>query len=231
MENKGFYIKDLPQSGEVTFLAAVIEKELRPKRNGGSFLSVRLADRSGELDAKAWDDPETVTQLFDCNDVVKVRGAMEQYNDKPQLIVRRIRRCEPQEYTASDFYPASIRDPEEMFGELESFVAMVRDEPLRQLLESIINDVSISARLKTAPAAMKIHHAFRGGLLEHVLSLCNLAAALTAHYPRLNLDWIIAGAILHDLVKIETLEIKGGVCFSSTPAADQIATEHTRVTR
>src|ERR1019366_9368738 len=77
MENKGFYINDLPQSGEVTFLAAVIEKELRPKRNGGSFLSVRLADRSGELDAKAWDNPETVAQLFDCNDVVKVRGAME----------------------------------------------------------------------------------------------------------------------------------------------------------
>ena len=77
MENKGFYINDLPQSGEVTFLAAVIEKELLPKRNGGSFLSIRLADRSGELDAKAWDNPEAVAQLFDCNDVVKVRGAME----------------------------------------------------------------------------------------------------------------------------------------------------------
>jgi len=86
---------------------------------------------------------------------------------------------------------------------------MVRDEPLRQLLESITNDVSISSRLKTAPAAMKIHHAFRGGLLEHILSLCNLAAALTAHYPRLNLDWLIAGAILHDLGKIETLELTG----------------------
>ena len=154
MENKGFYINDLPQSGEVTFLAAVIEKELRPKRNGGSFLSIRLADRSGELDAKVWDNPETVAQLFDCNDVVKVRGAMEQYNDKPQLIVSRIRRCETQEYTASDFYPASIRDPEEMFGELEAFVAMVHDEPIRQLLESFINDVPISSRRKTAPAAM-----------------------------------------------------------------------------
>jgi hypothetical protein len=75
MESKGFYINDLPQSGEVTFLAAVIEKELRPKRNGGSFLSVRLADRSGEIDAKAWDNPETVAQLFDCNDVVKVPGS------------------------------------------------------------------------------------------------------------------------------------------------------------
>jgi 3'-5' exoribonuclease len=208
MENKGLYINDLPQSGEVTFLAVVIEKELRPKRNGGSFLSIRLADRSGELDAKAWENPEAVAQLFDCNDV-KVRGAIEHYNDKPQLIVSRIRRCEANEYLPADFYPASTRDPEEMFGELENFVAMVRDEPLRQLLESVVNDASINQRLKTAPAAMKIHHAFRRGLLEHVLSLSNLAAALTAHYPRLNLDWLIAGAILHDLGKIETLELTG----------------------
>jgi len=123
--------------------------------------------------------------------------------------VSRIRRCEANEYTAADFYPASTRDPEEMFGELEVFVAMVRDVPLRQLLESIVTDASISQRLKTAPAAMKIHHAFRGGLLEHILSLCNLAAVLTAHYTRLNLDWLIAGAILHDLGKIETLELTG----------------------
>ena len=73
-----------------------------------------------------------------------------------------------------------------------------------------MTDASISQRLKTAPVAMKIHHAFRGGLVEHVLSLCNLAAVLTAHYPRLNLDWLIAEAILHDLGKIETLELRGG---------------------
>jgi len=106
-------------------------------------------------------------------------------------------------------YSASTRDPEEMFGELGAFVAMVCDLPLRQLLEAIVSDASISRRLKTAPAAMKIHHAFRGGLLEHILSLCNLAAALAARYKRLNLDWLIAGAILHDLGKIETLELMG----------------------
>jgi 3'-5' exoribonuclease len=95
-----------------------------------------------------------------------------------------------------------------MFGELETFVAMVRDEPLRQLLESIVNDASINQRLKTVLAAMKIDHAFRGGLLEHVLSLCYRASAWTAN-SRLNLDWLIAGAILHDLGKIETLELTG----------------------
>ena len=77
------WLNDLPQSGEVTFLAVVIEQEVRPKRNGGSFLAVRLADRSGELDAKVWDNPEAVAQLFECNDIVKVRGAMEHYNEKP----------------------------------------------------------------------------------------------------------------------------------------------------
>jgi len=209
MENKGLYINELPQSGEVTFLAVVIEKELRPKRNGGSFLAVRFADRSGELDGKVWDNPEAVAQLFDCDEVVKVRGTIDHYNDKPQLIVSRIRRCDASEYSAGDFYPASSRDPEEMVGELRTFISMVREEALRQLLESIVNDATISERLRVAPAAMRIHHCYRSGLLEHILSICNLSAALVAHYPRLNLDWLIAGAILHDLGKIETLELTG----------------------
>ena len=105
------YLNELPEAGEITLLAAVVDKGIRPKRNGGSFLALRLADRSAELDAKVWDNPETVAQLFSTADVVKVRGTVEHYNDKPQLIVSRIRRCEPHEYNVSDFYPASRRDP------------------------------------------------------------------------------------------------------------------------
>jgi 3'-5' exoribonuclease len=209
MEYKGPFINELPLSGEVTLLAVVLDKDLRPKRNGGLFLALRFADRSGELDGKVWDNPESVSQSFERDDVVKVRGTVEVYNEKPQIIVSRIRRCEPKEYNAADFYASSSRDPEEMFGELQGFVSMVRDEALRQLLDNITNDAAIGSRLKSAPAAMKIHHAFRGGLLEHILSLCNLSVALCAHYPRLNLDLLIAGAILHDLGKVETLELSG----------------------
>jgi 3'-5' exoribonuclease len=96
-----------------------------------------------------------------------------------------------------------------MFGELQAFVAMIRDDSLRLLIDSIVNDAGISERLRTAPAALKLHHAFRSGLLEHIVSLCSLAVALTAHYQRLNLDWLIAGAVLHDLGKIETLTSNG----------------------
>ena len=215
MESKGVYLNEIPQSGEITLLAAVVDKEIRPKRNGGSYLALRLADRSAELDAKVWDNPEAVAQLFSTSDVVKVRGTVEHYNDKPQLIISRLRRCEPQEYNAADFYPASRRDPEEMFGELHAFVAMIRDDSLRQLIDSIVNHGGISDRLRTAPAALKIHHAFRSGLLEHIVSLCSLSVALTAHYERLNLDWLIAGAILHDLGKIDTLT-SNGVRFDYT---------------
>src|SRR5215831_5575901 len=174
MERKGVYLNEIPLAGEITLSAAVVDKEIRPKRNGGSYLAIRLADRSAELDAKVWDNPEAVAQLFSTSDVVKVRGTVEHYNDKPQIIVSRIRRCEPHEYDASDFYPASRRDPEEMLGELQAFVAMIQDDSLRELIDSIVNDAAISDRLKKAPAALKIHRAFRSGLLEHTLSLCSL---------------------------------------------------------
>jgi 3'-5' exoribonuclease len=209
MENKGPFINELSRSGEMTLLAVVLEKELRPKRNGGFFLALRFADRSGELDGKVWENPELVAQSFERDDVVKVRGTVEVYNDKPQLIVSRIRRCDSKEYNPADFYASSTRDPDEMFGELQGFVTMVRDKALRELLDSILNDPAIGSRLKSAPAAMKIPHAFRGGLLEHILSLCNLAVALCDHYPRLNVELLIAGAILHDLGKVETLELIG----------------------
>ena len=140
MESKGVYLNEIPQSGEITLLAAVVDKGIRPKRNGSSYLALRLADRSGELDAKVWDNPEAVAQLFANGEVVKVRGTVELYNDKPQLVVSRIRRCESHEYDAGDFYPTSRRNPEEMFGEVQSFVAMVQDNKLRHLLEYIVND-------------------------------------------------------------------------------------------
>lgn len=209
MENKGHYLNALPAGGEVTLLAVVTEKELRPKRNAGVYLHLRLADRTGELDAKVWEHPEDIARTFERDQVVKVRGTVEQYNDKPRLVVARIRRCEPEEFRPDDFCATSEQDPEAMYGQLQSYVEMVERPPLRDLLRSMVSDPAIAAKLKVAPAALKIHHAFRSGLLEHVVSLCELATILTGKYPRLELDWLIAGAILHDLGKIETLEITG----------------------
>jgi len=205
MAEKGLFIEALPQDGLVTFLALVKEKGLKPKRNGGFYLHCVLADRTGEIEAKAWDQPQNTAALFDRDDIVKVRGTIELYNERPQLIVRRIRRCEAGEFQEADFCPASLRDPEEMFRELRVFVESVANENIRALLRSVLDDPAIAPALKVAPAALKIHHPYRGGLLEHSLSLCTLAEALVGKYPRLNRDWLIAGAVLHDLGKVEEL--------------------------
>lgn len=207
MAEKGFFIADLPRDGVVTFLALVREKELKPKRNGGVYLHLVLADRTGDLDAKAWDCPQETARLFERDDIVKVRGTIELYNDRPQLIVQRLRRCEDGEFQEADFCPASARDPEEMFAELRSFVESVVDANLRSLLISILEDADVAAPLKVAPAAMRVHHAFRSGLLEHTVSLCGLTEAIVRRYPRLNRDLLIAGAILHDIGKVEELEV------------------------
>jgi len=212
MAEKGLFIEALPRDGVVTFLALVKEKELRPKRTGGWYLYLLLSDRTGELQAKAWDQPQQTAALFKRDDIVKVRGTIELYNDRPQLIVQRIRRCEDGEFQEADFCPTSARDPEEMFVELRGFAESVANEHVRALLQSILaadddddDDPAITTALKVAPAAMKLHHAYRSGLIEHVLSLCHLAEALAQKYPRLNRDWLVAGAILHDIGKVEEL--------------------------
>jgi 3'-5' exoribonuclease len=96
-----------------------------------------------------------------------------------------------------------------MFGQLLSYIEVIERPVLRDLLRAIVADPAVSGRLMTAPAALKIHHAFRGGLLEHIVSMCELSTLIVAKYPRLRLDWLIAGSILHDVGKIETLEIMG----------------------
>ena len=205
MAEKGLFIEALPHGGVVTFLALVKEKELRPKRTGGWYLYLLLSDRTGELQAKAWDQPEQTAALFERDDIVIVRGALELYNDHPQLIVQRIRRCEAGEFQEADFCPTSPRDPEEMFRELLGFVDSVGNDYVRSLLQSVLNDPLVLTAIKVAPGGVRLHHPCRGGLLDHVTSVCHLAEKVIEHYPRLNRDWLIAGAILHDIGKVEEL--------------------------
>ncbi len=178
MAEKGLFIGQLESGGVATFQALVKVKELRPKRNGGFYLHLLL---------------------------VKVRGTIETYNDKQQLIVQRIRRCETNEFEEADFCPVSKHDPELMLNTLYGFAASVADTRIRALLQSILDDPEITQPLKVAPAAMRLHHPCRGGLVEHLVSICEAAEILVQKYSRLKRDWLIAGAILHDLGKIGEL--------------------------
>ena len=136
---------------------------------------------------------------------MKVKGIVQVYQNRAQFTVHKLRRLEEHEIDFADYFPCSDRDTEEMFAELQGIVEGVCNPHLRALLQSVLSDPNIAPKFKLAPAAKNIHHACRGGLLEHVLSLCNLGRVVAGHYKTVDLDLLITAAVLHDIGKIEEL--------------------------
>jgi 3'-5' exoribonuclease len=202
---KSIYVSDLRPNEDVTTTFLVQAKDVRLKKTGEPFLSLTLVDKTGDIDAKMWDNVVEVVDTFDRDDFVKVKGRVQVYQNKPQITVHRLARLDDGQVDFADFFPASSRDPEEMFAELRGVVQSVHSQHLRRLLEALLDDPVIAAGYKRAPAAKSVHHAYLGGLLEHVLSLCRLAVTAAAHYPFVDLDLLIAGAVIHDIGKIDEL--------------------------
>ncbi len=202
---KSPYVGDLTPNDLVTAQFLVISKEIRQKKAGEPYLTLRLADRTGDIEAKMWDNVAEVMDTFERDDFVKVKGLVQTYQNRSQFTVHRLRRLEENEVDLADYFPCSERDIEEMFAELQGIIAGLQNAYLRQLLEAVFSDSRLVNRYKMAPAAKNIHHACRGGLLEHVLSLCSLSRTTAAHYKNIDVELLLTGAILHDIGKIEEL--------------------------
>jgi 3'-5' exoribonuclease len=205
---KTSYVADLQPEQAVTTFLLVQSKEIRFKRSGEPYLSLRLSDRSGRLDAKMWDGVAEVASTFERDDVIKVQGIVQLYRDKLQMTVQRLRPAQEAEIEISDYLPHTGRDIDEMFQLVRDTVAGMRNPHLKQMLEAFLDDEEIAARFRTAPAAKTLHHAFVGGLLEHVVSLLNLARLTAGNYDFVDLELLQAGVILHDMGKIEELSYK-----------------------
>jgi 3'-5' exoribonuclease len=199
------YIGSLVPNEVVTAQFLVLSKEIRQKKTGEPYLSLHIADRTGEMEAKMWDNVAEIMHAFERDDFIKVKGLMQLYQNRSQFTVHRLRRLEDHEVDFADYFPCSERDPDEMFAELQLTIAGIRNPHLRALLEIVFSDSRLATLYKLAPAAKNIHHACRGGLIEHVLSLCTLSRLTGAHYKNVDVDLLLTGAILHDLGKIDEL--------------------------
>jgi 3'-5' exoribonuclease len=188
---------------------------VRQKRTGEPYLSLVLADRSGEIESKMWDNVAEVVDTFEREDFIKVRGLTQLYNNRPQFTIHRLRRVADHEVDFADFFPASLQDPDKMWSELRGIVAALDNDHVRRLLDAFLDDPEIAVRYRIAPAAKSIHHAFRSGLLEHVLSLAKLAKLAAGHYRSVDLSLLIAGVVLHDIGKIH--ELSYDRAFGYTP--------------
>lgn len=185
-------------------------KELCPRKDGGgNYLRVRLLDRTGELEARVWEDADSVADDFAAGDIVKVRARLEKYKGKFQLSIEKLRRAAADEYEESDFFRTTKFDVDQMWSQLRGFVSSMRNPYLRALGDAFLDDVEIADRFKQAPAAKSLHHAWRGGLLEHVVTLMESCEAATQRFTWIDRDLMVTGALLHDIGKVRELDWAG----------------------
>ena len=202
---KSPYVNEIEPNKVITTTFLVHSKEIRHNKTGEFYLSLLLGDRTGELDAKMWDNVTEVLEEFDRDDFVKVKGLTQIFHNRPQLTIHKIRRQDDSEVDYADYFPCSRRDLNEMWVELRGAVTAMTNPHLKALVEALLDDEEIARRYRQAPAAKQIHHAYLGGLIEHVLSLAALARMTAAHYPHVDRDLLLAGVVLHDIGKIYEL--------------------------
>jgi len=187
---KTSFVTDLGTEQNITSFFLVHEKEIRNTREGKTYLRLELGDRSGTIEARMWDQFDAAVKDINRDDFVKVQARVEIYRNRPQLSLQQLRLAKPEEIDLADFLLHTKEDVGKLYA---------------QLLEYANSIPEIAAKYKRAPAAKVMHHAYLGGLLEHVISLCGLAKQIAAHYPELDVDLLLTAAILHDVGKLDEL--------------------------
>ena len=215
LRQKQRFTESLRAGETVTDCFLVKAKEIRLNKNNEPYVTLVLGDRTGEFDAKIWDQVQELQALFERDDIVKVQGKLTQFRNRLQMTVQRVRRLEAREYELSDYLPSTAQDVEALYAELRGYAEAVGNRWLRQLLLTLLDDPELARRFKRAPAAKTLHHAYLGGLLEHVLSLCRAARRLLPNYPGLDGDVVLAGIVLHDLGKIEELSYERSIAYTT----------------
>ncbi len=199
------FIAELLDGQPVTSYFLAKEVQVRQRRSGEPYLSLVLADRTGELPAVMWDGVDESVRSLSDGDIVKVQAVLGSYHGEPQLTVTRARKAAPDETSPDDYLPRSEQDPSAMLAALDAAVEAVGEPHLQQLLRDLFADPATRAAVSAAPAAKAIHHAVLGGLLEHTVSVVGLCRLLADYYPAVNRDLLLAAAMLHDLGKVKEL--------------------------
>jgi 3'-5' exoribonuclease len=215
---KDIYIADLAnfdegRSFDGYFL--VLAKQQRTTKTNKPYLNLILGDKTGQLEGRVWElgDPR-IAKDFDRGDVVKARGSASRFDDRLQMKIDQLRVALPNEVDKSDLLPSTTQDVGVLWRALLSFVASFTNPDLQRLLTTMLADPALAAAYREAPAARLLHHAWLGGLLEHVISLLTLADRVAAHYSLLDRDLLMTGVILHDIGKLRELTWKTGFDYT-----------------
>jgi 3'-5' exoribonuclease len=204
---KDFFISECAQQENkvITSTFVVVSKQVKPKKTGEPYLALTLGDRSGQLEAKMWDNVEDVLDAFEQDDFLKIKGLINKYKNRFQLTIHKLRRLGETEIDFADYLPKTTKNVDELWQTLADFVATFQNPHLKGLIQAFMADPQIEPAYRNAPAAKTLHHAFIGGLLDHVVSLFRSCDLVCRNYPQVNRDLVLAGAFLHDIGKVHEL--------------------------
>jgi 3'-5' exoribonuclease len=204
---KDFYICECHrhENKVITSTFVVVAKQIKPKKTGEPYLALTLGDRSGQLEAKMWDNVDEVLNAFEQDDFLKVKGLINKYKNRFQLTIHKLRKLGEAEIEYSDYLPKTTKDIDELWRTLSEFVTSFKDQHLKALIQAFMADPEIAAAYRNAPAAKTLHHAYIGGLLDHVVSLFRSCNLICQNYPQINRDLLLTGAFLHDIGKVHEL--------------------------
>lgn len=208
-------VSELPAQVAVDQVFLATRKQLRPNRNGQLYLQVELADKSGMITGRLWNASDADFGSFDDGDYVHVEGHTQLYSGALQIILSTIERADPGTVDEREFRTLTAADIDRLLAELRGLLAGLRP-PLDRLVAEILDDPLLIERVVRTPAGVKHHHAYAGGLLDHVVQLLRLAAAVAPLYPEIDRDLLLVGVLVHDIGKVEELESRKG--FSYTDA-------------
>jgi 3'-5' exoribonuclease len=210
------FVTELPAQGQIDQVFLATRKQLRPNRHGQLYLQVELADRSGSITGRMWNASDFQFEAFDDGDFVHVEGSTQVYSGNLQVIITSITRADPRSIDESEFRVLAPDDVASLRAELAGILATVRQPPLAALVTETLADEALMAALARSPAGVKQHHAYAGGLLEHVVSLLRIADRIAPLYADLDRDLLLVGVLFHDIGKTVELESERG--FSYTDA-------------
>lgn len=207
-------VRNLRDKDNVDSPFLVKNKTVGVGKNGRAFMGLQLGDSTGAIDARVWDRVDELSQEFEVGDIIKVKGLVQLFQNRKQLIVHKLERIDTATVNFEDFIPSTDKNSEDMFVELLQLVRTMKNDFLRQLILDTLEDPEIKPLILKAPAAKSIHHAWLGGLLEHILSICKIMDFMGSHYPFLNRDLLLFGGIFHDIGKIWELSYDNGISYT-----------------
>lgn len=211
---KKIFIEEIKENDKIESVFLVKEKNLAMSRNGKPYLNLKLGDKTGEVDARVWENAKHFSSLFERNDFITVQSRAARYKNDVQLVLFSLEKCSKDEIFVDDFLPRTDRNIERMFGELVEICKQIKNIYLRELLDLFFEDEEFTRLFKIAPAAKGLHHVYIGGLLEHSLSISKLVLEVVKNYEGINADLLLAGGILHDIGKVHELSHEGSFDYT-----------------